>query len=202
VAIGWHGPTMPQKTALASRNEFTKSCDKTADSILGSVDPVLAHWPRPLRPGPDHSRGVAVVEHGARSRCATDPRVITTVSMFPNVERDPPGRRLGSAAYVVRTGSVTPKPPAFWGPKERRMVLALRPPVRAISIRARERYDDVLARVPVCDGRSMTRFVRSCANQRRDRECIDNPPHDLPLFQTPARSSFLAQSHNRQRLSA
>jgi hypothetical protein len=118
--------------------------------------------------------------------------------MFPNVERDLPD--VVSAAYVVRTGSVTPKPPAFWGPKERPMILALRPPVRAISIRARERYDDVLARVPVCDGRSMTRFVRSSANQRRDRECIDNPPHDLTPFQTPARSSFLAQSHNRQGL--
>ena len=90
--------------------------------------------------------------------------------------------RLGSAAQAVRTGSVTPKAPAFWGPKKRPMILALWPPVRAIPIGARERYDNVLTRVPVRDGRGVTRFVRSRANQRRDRECKNSLPHDVPAF--------------------
>ena len=106
--------------------------------------------------------------------------------MFPNVERDPHVERdppgVVSAAYVVRTGSVTPKAPAFWGPKKRPMILALWPPVRAIPIGARERYDNVLTRVPVRDGRGVTRFVRSRANQRRDRECKNSLPHDVPPF--------------------
>lgn len=96
--------------------------------------------------------------------------------------------RLGSAAYVVRTGSVTPKPPAFRDSKKRPMVLALWPPVRAIPVMARQRYDNVRVRVPVCDRRSVTRFVRSRANQCRARECTDNPPHVSPFF-TPLRSS-------------
>jgi len=81
------------------------------------------------------------------------------------------------------------------------MILALWPPGSAIRIMARERYDNVLVRVPVGDGRGVTRFVRSRANQRRDRECKKSPPHDIPLLYS---SSFvaLAHSHNRRRLSA
>ena len=54
---------------------------------------------------------------------------------------------------------------------------------------ARERYDNVLTRVAVGDRRGVTRFVRSRANQRRDRECKNNPPHDVPPFFTHPRSS-------------
>jgi len=76
------------------------------------------------------------------------------------------------------------------------MILALRPPIRAI--RARERYDNVP--VPVVmridqsnvsgpclyccqrrDGRGAARVVRSRANQRCDWECTDSPPHDVSL---------------------
>jgi hypothetical protein len=91
-------------------------------------------------------------------------------------------RVLGSAAYAVRTGSVAPKSPAFGDSKKRPMVLALWPPVRAIRVRSRKRYDYVLMRVPACDGRGVTRFVRGHANQHRARECTDNPPHDVPLL--------------------
>ena len=66
------------------------------------------------------------------------------------------------------------------------MILALWPPVSAIRIMARERYDNVLAGVPVCDGRGVTRFVRSRANQHCDCECTDSPLHDVS---TPPRSS-------------
>jgi hypothetical protein len=59
------------------------------------------------------------------------------------------------------------------------MVLTLRPPVRTIPVMAREGYDNVRVRVPVCDRRGVTRFVRSRANQCRARECTDNPPHDV-----------------------
>jgi hypothetical protein len=109
--------------------------------------------------------------------------------------------RLGSAAYAVRTGSFTPKPPAFRDSGKRPMVLALRPPVRAIPVRTRERYDNVLVRVPVRDRRGVTRFVRSRANQCGARECTDNPPHDIPLLYF---ASFLAlgHSHNRPSFSA
>jgi hypothetical protein len=58
---------------------------------------------------------------------------------------------------------------------------------------ARERYDDVLVRVPICDGRGVTRFVRSRANQHCDCECTDSPLHDVShLYASP----FVAPAHS------
>jgi hypothetical protein len=90
------------------------------------------------------------------------------------------------------------------------MILALLPPVRAIPVMARERYDDVLVAVVMridqsnvsgpclysgyrCDGRGVARFVRSRANQRRGCECTDSPPHDVSLLYS---CSFVAPAHS------
>jgi hypothetical protein len=148
--------------------------------------------PAGARPFEEHRCG----GRGARLSCGTDRRPSSPPRRCFQTLNAIRALRLGSATYVVRTGAVTPKPPALRGAKKGPMVLALWPPVWAIPVRARERYDDVLARVPVCDGRCMTRLVRSRANQRRDRECTDEPPHDVPLsYSCPFVA--LAQCHNR-----
>src|SRR5215471_21431324 len=95
----------------------------------------------------------------------------------------------------MSTGSFTPIPPAFHA-KGRPMILTLRPPVRAILIVARERNDNAVAMRrdgsdvterclysgQRCDGRGVRRFVPSHADQRRDCECTDSPPHDISPF--------------------
>ena len=98
----------------------------------------------------------------------------------------------------MSASSFTPIPPAFQA-KGRPMILALRPPIRAIPVRARERYHNVLVPVPRgidqsnvsgprlycrqrCDGRPMAPLVRRRANKRRDCQYTDSPPHDVSLL--------------------
>jgi hypothetical protein len=64
----------------------------------------------------------------------------------------------------------------------------------------RERYDDVMARVPVCDWRGVTRFAQDRANQHCDCDCTDSPLHDVSLLYFPGLGAARTRSHNKRQV--